>query len=463
MGGSRREEDALGGVSVPEEAYYGAQTQRAVENFPVSGLRFPRSFIAALGLIKRCAAVVNRDLELLDPALADVIITAAGEVENGRLDDQFAIDVFQTGSGTSTNMNANEVIAGRANEIISGKRGGKNPVHPNDHVNRGQSSNDVIPTVIHVAALVSMTRNLLPALRGLQESLARKAEEFRDVLKIGRTHLQDAVPISLGQEFGGYARQVELGVKRIEAVQDSLAELALGGTAVGTGLNTHPEFAARVIALVSKETGCAFREAEDHFEAQAAQDAAVEASGALKTVAVSLVKIANDIRWLASGPRCGLGEIEIPSLQPGSSIMPGKVNPVIPEVVIQVAAQVVGNDVTITFGGQGGYFELNTMLPVIAYNLLQSIDLLSAAASLLTSKCVDGIVANQEKCASNIERSLAMSTYLAPVIGYDMASTVSKEAHRTGRTVREVALDNGVLSAEEIERAFDIRVRREED
>jgi len=458
---SRKEEDALGTVSVPESVYYGAQTQRAVENFPVSGLNFPSSFFSALGLIKKCSALVNQELGLLDATLAKAIVMAAQEVVDGKLDDQFVIDVFQTGSGTSTNMNANEVIAGRANEILTGKRGGKSPVHPNDHVNMGQSSNDVIPSTIHIAARVEIRRSLIPSLERLSDSLKGKAKAFADVIKIGRTHLQDAVPISLGQEFGGYARQVDLGIRRLESIEGSLAELALGGTAVGTGLNTHPEFAAKMIGMISRETRCSFREAENHFEAQAAQDGAVEASGALKTLAVSLIKIANDIRWLAAGPRCGLGEIDLPSLQPGSSIMPGKVNPVIPEVVIQVGAQVIANDTAVTLGGMGGAFELNTMLPLIAHNLLQSTGLLAAAATLFVEKCIEGISANREKCASNIEQSLALSTYLVPLIGYDKASAISKEAYRTGKTVRQVALESEILSESDLEKAFrGIRVSR---
>ncbi len=448
----RREEDALGEVFVPEDAYYGAQTQRAVENFPVSGLRFTRPFIRSLGLIKQFAAVVNRELGLLDGELAGAIAAAAREVVEGLLDDQFVVDVFQTGSGTSTNMNANEVIAGRANEILTGKRGGKAPVHPNDHVNLGQSSNDVIPSVIHLAALTQIRGRLIPALTSLGGSLEEKAREFRDVHKIGRTHLQDAVPIRLGQELGGYARQVEWAVARLDRAQESLSELALGGTAVGNGVNTHEEFAARVIEMLARETGCSLREAENHFEAQAARDAAVEASGVLKTVAVSLMKIANDIRWLASGPRCGLGEIQIPSLQPGSSIMPGKVNPVIPEVVIQAAGQVIGNDTAITIGGQWGVFELNTMLPLIAHNLLQSISLLTNGAALLREKCVTGIKANREKCEANIEQSLALVTHLVPALGYDRAAALAKEAYATGRTVRQVVLDKGVLPEDELDR-----------
>ncbi len=452
---SREEKDSMGTVLVPEEAYYGAQTQRAVENFDISGLRFPSSFIRALGMIKKHAARVNRELQLIDTELADAIIKAAEEVTLGKLDDQFAIDVFQTGSGTSTNMNANEVIAGRANEILTGKKGGKSPVHPNDHVNLGQSSNDVIPSAIHMAALSTIRDRLIPAMQKLHKSLKGKAKAFAHVRKIGRTHLQDAVPMSLGQEFSGYARQVEWGIGRIHGTEEALSELTLGGTAVGTGLNTHPDFAPRVIAFISEETGCPFKKALNHFEAQAAQDGAVQTSGVLKTFAVSLIKIANDIRWLSSGPRCGLGEINIPSLQPGSSFMPGKVNPVIPEVVIQTAAQVIGNDAAITFSGQGGNFELNTMLPVIAYNLLQSIHLLSSATAALSEKSVDGISANRERCASNLEQSLALATGLVPVIGYDKAAAIAKEAYEKKMTVREVALEKQVLPEDELNRLLD--------
>jgi fumarate hydratase class II len=352
-------------------------------------------------------------------------------------------------------MNANEVIAGRANELLTGKRGGKSPVHPNDHVNLGQSSNDVIPSAIHIAALTTLRDSLIPAMSKLHESLKGKADEFARVRKIGRTHLQDAVPMSLGQEFSGYARQVEWGVHRIRAAEEALSELALGGTAVGTGLNTHPEFASRVIAHIAEETGCPFKKALNHFEAQGAQDGAVQASGVLKTFAVSLIKIANDIRWLSSGPRCGLGEINIPSLQPGSSIMPGKVNPVIPEAVIQVAAQVIGNDASITFSGQGGYFELNAMLPVIAHNLLQSIHLLSSATTALAEKCVNGISANTERSASYLEQSLAIATAMVPVLGYDKAAVIAKEAYEKQKTVREIALEKQVLPEEELNRLLD--------
>jgi fumarate hydratase class II len=447
----RKEKDTMGTVLVPETAYYGPQTQRAAENFPIGDLKLPESFIRALALVKKCAALVNRELGLLDSKLADAIAAAAREIVDGQLGDQFVVNVFQTGSGTSTNMNMNEVVACRANEILSGKKSAKSPVHPNDHVNLGQSSNDVIPSVIHIAALTSIRNHLIPSLNLLQQSLNKKAKKFVNIHKIGRTHLQDAVPMLLSQEFSGYARQIELGVKRITAAEERLCELALGGTAVGTGTNTHPEFAASVIALLSSETNISFREASNHFEAQAARDAAVEASGVLKTLAVSLVKIANDIRWLASGPRCGIGEINLPSLQPGSSIMPGKVNPVIPEAVIQVAAQVMGNDTTIMMGGQAGNFELNVMLPVMAYNLLQSIDLLASAADAFAKKCIDGISANVDTCKGYIEKSLALATGLVPKIGYDKAAAVSKKAHKSGKTIREVLLEEKILSEKEFD------------
>lgn len=451
----RKEKDSLGAVTVPEDAYYGASTQRAINNFPISGLRFPRSFIYSLALIKKCAAIVNGELGLLDEKTSKSIVAAAQEIMEGKFDTQFPVDVFQTGSGTSSNMNMNEVIASRANETITGKKGGKFPVHPNDHVNLGQSSNDVIPSALHISALTRIKDRLVPALVRLKKSLLHKTSEMGDVKKIGRTHLQDAVPMFLGQEFSGYARQVALGIKRIEAVEDRLAELALGGTAVGNGLNTHPDFAKKVVALISEYSNHNFTEAENHFEAQGAQDTAVETSGALKTIAVSLVKICNDIRWLASGPRCGLGEISIPSVQPGSSIMPGKINPVIPEAVIQAAAQVMGNDTTIMIGGQAGNFELNVMLPVIAYNLLQSIDLLSSGADVLAEKCIDGIRANRENCAVNIEKSLAIATYLVPHIGYDKAAAMASKAHETGKTIIQVAREEKILSEKELNKIFD--------
>lgn len=451
----REEQDSMGKVRVPENAYYGAQTQRAAENFTISGFTFPPPLTRALGMIKKHAARVNFELKLLDSQIAQAVIAAAEDVVAGNLDDQFVVDIFQTGSGTSTNMNVNEVIAGKANEILTGKRGGKSPVHPNDHVNLGQSSNDVIPSAIRIAALHEIRSHLLPAMKLLHNELKEKSEAFKGIKKIGRTHLQDAVPMMLGDEFSGYARQVELGMDRIKRTEDHLSELALGGTAVGTGLNAHPDFAQRVIAGIAEELNCPFKEAENHFESQAAQDAAVEASGALKTFAVSLTKIANDVRWLSSGPRCGLGEIRIPALQPGSSIMPGKVNPVIPEAVLQVAAQVIGNDTAVAVSGQAGNFELNVMLPVIAVNLLESIDLLGNAVSALGEKCIRGISANSERCVANLEQSLALATALVPAIGYDKAASLAKEAYDTGKTVREIALQSQILPEDEVTRILD--------
>jgi fumarate hydratase class II len=454
MASTRIEKDSLGAIEVPAEAYYGAQTERARRNFPVSGLRFPRRFIAALAAIKRAAAAVNGELGLIPGELAVAIGSAAGEVAAGRLDDQFPLDIFQTGSATSTNMNANEVIANRAIEILGGERGSKR-VHPNDHVNASQSSNDVIPTALHVAAYAAVHEDLEPALELLAGALERQAAALDGVVKIGRTHLQDAVPVRLGQEFGGYAQQVRHGLARLAAMLPRLAELPLGGTAVGTGLNAPAEFGPRVIARLAEATGLPFVPAANRFEAMAAKDAAVEASGVLKTLAASLSKIANDIRWLASGPRCGIGEISIPSLQPGSSIMPGKVNPVIPESVLMVAAQVVGNDVTITIAGMAGNFELNVMMPVIAYNLLQSIEIEAAASRLLAERCIEGIEANRERCAELVERSLAMVTSLVPKIGYDAAAEIAKESVRTGRTVRELCREKRVLPESELEEALD--------
>ena len=447
----REEKDAMGTVRVPADAYYGSQTQRAVDNFPISDLKFQAAFVNALALVKHCAAEVNNQLGLLDPELADAISRASREVMNGKYDSQFVVDIFQTGSGTSTNMNMNEVVASRANEILTDQKGGKSPVHPNDHVNLGQSSNDVIPSAIHISAMMLIYERLIPSLESLNKAFAAKADEFRDIRKLGRTHLQDAVPMYLGQEFSGYARQIELAIDRIRSVEPRLAELALGGTAVGSGLNTHSDFANRVIALISNHTGLHFTEAQNHFEAQAAQDAAVETSGALKALAVSLVKIANDIRWLASGPRCGLGEINIPSLQPGSSIMPGKVNPVIPEAVLQVSAQVMGNDTTIMMGGQAGNFELNVMLPVIAYNLLQSITLLASVTGLFAEKCIAGITANREACTACIEKSLALVTGLVPKIGYDKAAAIAKKAYDSGKTIRDVVRDESILPEDQLD------------
>lgn len=441
---TRIERDTMGELAVPIEAYYGVQTARAIENFPISSLRMPRSMIRAMGLIKRAAASVNHSLGLLDKKPAEAIRQAATEVVDGKLDAEFPVDIFQTGSGTSTNMNTNEVISNRATELLGGVRGSK-LVHPNDHVNLGQSSNDVIPTAIHIAASEMMQQQLLPALTRLHKTLKHKAKEFDQIVKIGRTHLQDATPVRLGQEFGGYARQIELGIQRVKRAQEALSEVALGGTAVGTGLNCHPKFSAKVMAIISKETGCSFKEAKNHFEAQSAQDSLVEASGHLRTLAVSLMKIANDIRWLGSGPRCGLGEINLPETQPGSSIMPGKVNPVIAESVTMVCAQVIGNDVTVTVGGQAANFELIVMMPVMAYNLLQSIELLATASNNFSAKCIEGIKANEERCKSLIEESLAMCTALAPEIGYEAAAKLAKEAYKSGKTVRQVADEQKVL------------------
>ncbi len=445
---NRIEHDELGSIEVPEEVYYGPQTQRARANFPISGLHLPHRFIRSLALVKKASAGVNHELERLASKLTDPIMKAAQEIIDGSLMDQFVVDVFQSGSGTSTNMNMNEVIAGRANELLNGLRGGKSPVHPNDHVNLGQSSNDVIPSALHIAALTGITDGLVPAFEKLARALHEKAAEFAAIRKVGRTHLQDAVPMTLGQEFGGYAAQVDACIMRLNALGGSLAGLTLGGTAVGTGVNTHPHFASAVIKLIARETGLPFRKAADHFAAQGAQDTAVETSGTLKTCAVALAKIANDIRWLGSGPRCGLGEISLPTLQPGSSIMPGKVNPVIPEAVMQVAAQVIGNDTAITLGGQGGTFELNTMLPLIIHNLLQSIDLLSTAASVLAGKCVTGISANPDRCEALVDKSLSLAAFLVPYIGHDRAAAVARRAHETGKNIRDIVLEEDILPAE---------------
>jgi fumarate hydratase class II len=452
----RTEKDSMGEMRVPVDAYYGAQTARAMENFPVSDLRFSRRFIAAMGLVKWCCAQVNHELGLLDDKRTQLIQQAAQEVIDGKLDAEFVVDIFQTGSGTSTNMNANEVIAGRANEIAAGKRGGKDPIHPNDHVNMEQSSNDVIPTAMHISASMAVKESLCPALEHLAAALKRKADQYDSIVKIGRTHLQDATPIRLGQELGGYAQQAKMGTVRCLRAIYALRELPLGGTAVGTGINSHPDFAKRAVALIAQKTGIAFEEATNHFEAQSAKDAIVEASALTKTIAVSLTKIANDIRWLASGPRCGLGEISIPATQPGSSIMPGKVNPVMSEMMLQVAAQVMGNDATVAWAGaMGSTFELNVMMPVMAFNLLQSIELLSRAARIFADRCVAGLEANAERCAELVEQSLAMCTSLAPAIGYDKAAEVAKESQKTGKTVRQVAAEKKLLGDAELKKALD--------
>jgi fumarate hydratase class II len=447
---SRIEKDSMGEMPVPADAYYGAQTARAVENFPISGLRFSRAFIRALGLVKQCAAKTNVELGLLPAGIGAAIQSAAEEVAAGKLDDDFVVDIFQTGSGTSTNMNANEVIANRAGEILNRQQGDKS-VHPNDHVNLGQSSNDVIPTTIHLAALDRIEHALVPALEELKAQLSMKASAFENVVKTGRTHLQDAVPITLGQEFSGYASQIGHAIVRLQGLRNHLGKLALGGTAVGTGINTHREFAQRTIVYLAAATELPLREAENHFEAQAACDACIEAGGVLKTVAVSLIKIANDIRLLSSGPRCGLGELRLPATQPGSSIMPGKINPVMCEMVIQVGAQVIGNDAAISFAGTFGNFELNTMLPVIAHNLLQSIELLAQASGVFAQKCIAGIEADTEKCAEYAHRSLALGTALAPEIGYDRAAQIVKAAYESGRSVREVAQELSGLPNDKLE------------
>jgi len=461
MSETRIENDSLGDIEVPAQVYYGAQTERARLNFPVSGLRFPRRFVAALGLIKGEAAAVNAELGLLDPELSVAIRAAAREVADGKLDAHFPLDIFQTGSGTSTNMNANEVIANRAIELLGGRVGSKTPVHPNDHVNASQSSNDVIPTAIHLSAYAAVAEDLEPSLEILATALEHKRDEFDDVVKIGRTHLQDAVPIRLGQEFSGYAHQIRCGLERVAAVRPQLAELALGGTAVGTGLNAPPDFAPRVIARLAEVTGHPFVGARNRFEALAAKDAAVAASGVLRSVAVSLTKVANDIRWLGSGPRCGLGELTLPSLQPGSSIMPGKVNPVIAESVLMVSAQVLGNDLAIATAGMSGNFELNVMMPLIAYNLLHSIEILGNSSRLLAERCVEGLVANRRRAQELLEQSLAMVTALAPSLGYDRAAEIAKEAYASGRTVREVAVERSGLPADELERLLDARAQTE--
>ncbi|MBC8256842.1 MAG: class II fumarate hydratase [Candidatus Marinimicrobia bacterium] len=451
----RKEKDSMGDMQVPDNAYYGAQTQRAVENFPISGITISKSMIQALGKIKRSAAIVNNEFGLLDVHRKNAIVQAADEIIDGKFDNQFPIDIFQTGSGTSSNMNCNEIISNRASEIMGGKIGTKDPVHPNDHVNLGQSSNDVIPTAIHIAANTMLETELIPDLQKLADELNSKANSFSDIVKIGRTHLQDATPITLGQEFSGYAQMVKNGIKRIQNAQRFLSELAIGGTAVGTGINTKEKFGSLMAKEITKLTGIPYKEAPNHFEAQGAQDAAVESSGALKSVAVSLSKIANDIRWLGSGPRAGLGELILPAVQPGSSIMPGKTNPVICEAMIQGCAQVIGNDLAITIGGQGGVFELNLMLPLIAHNLTNSITILANSTKVFTEKLITGLKANQEKCAGYIEGSLAMCTSLAPVIGYDKAADIAYKAYNSGKTVREIAIEENVLDEDKLNKILD--------
>ncbi len=458
MSDTRTERDSMGPMEVPAGAYYGASTQRAIENFPISGQGIPPDLVRALGFIKAAAAVVNHEKGILDDDQFRAISQAATEVFEGRLNDHFVVDVFQTGSGTSSNMNANEVIANRAIEILGGELGSKTPVHPNDHVNAGQSSNDVFPTAVHVAAYVACQEQLLPALERLRESLAAKAIAWADIVKPGRTHLMDAVPVTLGQEFSGYARQIDLGIDRVRAALVRVAELPLGGTAVGTGLNAPEGMTEGVIAELQRLTGIdELREAENHFEAQGARDALVELSGALKVIAVSLTKIANDIRWMGSGPRTGFGELRLPEIQPGSSIMPAKVNPVIPESVTQVAAQVIGNDTAVTVGGLSGAFELNVYIPMMARNVLESIRLLATSSVNFAAQEIDGLVANEERCLELSEKNLSVVTALVPAIGYDKSAELAKKALVEDRPLREVVKEAGVLSDEEVDRILDIK------
>jgi fumarate hydratase class II len=454
MADFRIEKDTMGEVKVPAWAYWGAQTQRAIENFPISGWRIPKKMIYAIAMIKRYAAEVNAELGLLDPKIADAIIQAAEEVMEGKFDEHFPIDVFQTGSATSTNMNVNEVIANRANEILGSPLGSKHPVHPNDHVNKGQSSNDVIPSAIHIALRLS-AEDLVKSLEYLEEAFRKKEEEFKDVIKIGRTHLQDAVPMTLGQEFSAFATQIKHSITRIKNTFYHLEELALGGTAVGTGLNTHKEFAPRVISKISKRTGIPFREAENKFEALATKDAVVEYMGALNTLAVSLMKIGNDLRLLSSGPRTAIAEIILPPLQPGSSIMPGKVNPVIPEMIIQVAAHIMGAHLIVSIGGQHAPLQLNVMQPLIAYHSITSTDILTNAVKVFADKCVLGIEANRKRCEELVEWSMALVTPLALKIGYDRAAEISYKAYKENKTVRQVVVEEGILTEEEAREILD--------
>lgn len=452
----RIEKDSMGEMSVPDDALWGASTQRAVLNFPISSLRFSKSYVSALGTIKKAAALANTALGLLDNDKCQAITKACDEVISGELYRHFVLDIFQTGSGTSTNMNANEVICNRAIEIMGGAKGARNLVHPNDHVNMSQSSNDVIPTAIHIAAGEAIEAHLIPALTKLEKALAAKAEEFKGVIKSGRTHLQDATPITLGQEFSGYAAQIKYGIERIKRAQESLKELPLGGTTVGTGLNTHPEFPGRAIAEINKLTKMKYMEARNHFEAQGTKDACAEMSGQLRVIAISLMKIANDLRWLASGPRCGIGEIGLPEIQPGSSIMPAKVNPVMCESMMMVAAHIMGNDAAVAICAQHGNFELNVMMPALAHNLLESIDVMASACNIFVDKCVSGITANTEKCLEYAEKSLSTCTSLAPIIGYDKAAQLAKTAYKEDKTVRQVAREMKVLDEKDLAKYLDL-------
>jgi fumarate hydratase class II len=454
MSNTRTEKDSLGNMQVPMDALYGAQTARAIENFPISGQPIPRPLLYALVLIKQQAALVNADLELLDKERASAIVAATDEILSGTHDRHFPVDIYQTGSGTSSNMNVNEVIAHRASQLLGSENHG-NPLHPNDEVNLGQSSNDIFPSAIHIACAQQLQDKLLPALQQLENLLTTKSTEFAKIIKIGRTHLQDATPLTFGQVFSGYARQIQLARDRLASESTGLYELPLGGTAVGTGINTHAEFAHRTIERIAGQTRLPFREASNHFEAQAARDALVAVSGSLKACAVSLSKIANDIRLLGSGPRCGYGELKLPAVQPGSSIMPGKVNPVMAESLIQVCARVIGNDASITLCGLGGYFELNTMMPLMAAAMLESIELLSNAISLFGERCLTGLQADRKRCAELMEQSLALVTSLAPALGYDRAAELAKQACREGKTIRELLLAEQILPEDELSRLLD--------
>lgn len=451
----RIEKDSMGEIEVPKNAYYGAGSARAFENFKISGFTMPICFIYALATVKKSAAITNCQLGLLDEKLKNVIVQASDEVLTGKFDNQFIVDVFQTGSGTSTNMNMNEVIANRANEILGHELGTYKVIHPNDHVNMGQSSNDTIPTALNMSALLEIEHKLIPVIVLFIKELEKKENEFKSIIKIGRTHLQDAVPMTLGQEFSAFKTSAKEWILMLENSKTYLKTLALGGTAVGTGINTHKDFANKTIELISQFSNVTFSKTTNHFKSSSQISEIVNLSGILKTMATSLMKIANDIRFLSSGPRCGLGELTLPETQPGSSIMPGKVNPVIAESVCQVAAQIIGNDSTITISGQYGSFQLNTMFPVVAYNIIQSIQLLTNAIGNFTNKCVIGIKANKEVCDSNIEKSLALATPLAKVIGYDKASKIAKKAYKEGKTVREVAEEENILNKKQLNDLLD--------
>ncbi len=451
----RKEKDSMGKILVPDDAYYGAQTQRAVENFQISDRRIPRTLIRSLGTIKKSAALTNYKLKRINYKTKNAIVKACNEIISGKHDNQFVVDIFQTGSGTSTNMNTNEVISNRANEILGYEIGGKFPVHPNDHVNLGQSSNDTFPTSINIAICMELKEKLYPELNALSKALSKKVLEFKNIIKIGRTHLQDATPITLGQEFSGYLNMIENSLERIKDSEKYVRSLAQGGTAVGTGINTHPHFGKLVAQELTKLTGIKFKEAKNHFEAQATQDSVLQVSGAIRGLAVSLSKIANDIRLLGSGPRAGIGELNIPAVQPGSSIMPGKVNPVICESLIQISAQVMGNDQAVCLGAQGSFFELNVMMPMIASNILESIEIISNGIRMFNKKLIKDLKANQNVCSGYIEGSLAMCTSLVPVIGYDKSAEIAYKAFKQNKTVREIVLEENILEKKEVDKLLD--------